>query len=188
MPKGLTQIRGKDWSATVDFTDYFKFLGELNLFTIKLKPVLMEKASQVVVKQIKKNILKGGNPTHPLHPVTIALKGTGTPLIEKGRMLRGVGYRVKGNVSDIGWHSDPGAAAAAAVADEGATIRVSDSMRKLFAASGFPLRASTTTLSVKPRPITTDVLEEVTDSGKLEKAFLDAARETSETIGGRQFF
>jgi len=126
----------------------------------KFRKESLTKLARLVAKRIKANISKGGNPTHPLHPMTVALKGRKKPLRRTGNLRKSVKVVPARQTVQVTF-SNADARRAAYIAENGATIQVTTAMRRFFAANGFPLRNSTSVIHIKARPIIAPALDEV---------------------------
>jgi len=100
---------------------------------------------------IRGNIRKGGNPYKDLSGLTIELKGHSAPLIESGRLHDSITATYSRRGVDV-FVGDPEVAVYADVMEFGATIRVTDAMRRFFLAIGHPLRSDTKVIEIPARP------------------------------------
>ena len=180
------RLKGKNWEIESDFSQVYSYMTGISVYFASMQQEWLERFGKAAVAQIRRNIQKGGISGGPLHPVTVALKGSGQPLVDSGNMLKTVSWSISGNHVNIGW-SDPKAAQAAAVADYGATVTVSEPIRRLFAKVGYPLRQDTTVLVIRPRPIAKDVQDQMHASGAWDKAFNDASAAAASKAGTVQY-
>jgi len=188
MPKDHWYVRTKtqDFSYEMDFREIGNYVMGINVYFASMQHEWLARFGTAAVEQIQKNIRAGGVGGHSLHPVTVALKGSRQPLVDKGNMLKTINWVIKGNSVEIGWN-DPKASRAASIADNGATVQVSDAMRRLFAAVGYPLKKDTTVLVIKPRPITTNVQDQMHKSGAWDKVLTDASAAASRMTGSPEY-
>jgi len=97
-------------------------------------------------------------------PLTILLKGSGLPLVDKGDLRRTIqGKVVSWNEGLVGLLRTGGAANIGAILHEGATVKVTAKMRGWFKAQSGkgvkPLKPSTTQIRIPGRPFIKDAIE-----------------------------
>lgn len=137
--------------------------------------------------QVKRGIRSGapaGQEFAPLHPLTIAQKGSSKPLIGKGGDLLGavthvvdggtVWIGVKRGVKNKGGEE---IANIAAVHEFGATVPVTEKSRAYLHSIGIHLKASTQFIRIPPRPFLGPVLRDAAFQEGIRKIYLDALRE-----------
>ena len=108
---------------------------------------------------IRKTLTTGRSGGPPLHPFTTSEKGHNTKLFDTGELAEAVRvFQLGAFTFGVGFQSGRDAhgrmdiAAIAVMNEFGATIKVTEKMRKLLAARGFPLAAGTKRLVIPARP------------------------------------
>lgn len=131
---------------------------------------------------IIKNRIISGKDMSPLHPVTIAMKGSSKPLIDGGDLLGSVGYRfVELDAVFVGVHrmaADGTDIAALHEREEGTRIKVTPKMRAFLHAHGLHLKATTTELFIPGRPFVKPAYKDFRGKGITKKLFSDAIAKT----------
>jgi hypothetical protein len=116
------------------------------------------KGAVAIQARIKKNIARGRSEHAPLHPFTIAQKGSELPLVNHGDLLNGVSVQFLSElVAFIGVSRGAKAngkdlVSIAAVQEFGATIKVTPRMRAFLHARGLHLKRTTKAIVIPPRP------------------------------------
>ena len=130
---------------------------------------------------IKSRIIDGRDMS-PLHPFTIAMKGSSKPLIDEGDLLGSVGFRfVELDTVFVGVHrkaADGTDIAAIHEREEGTRIRVTPKMRAFLHAHGLHLKPSTTELFIPRRPFVKPAYEDFKAKGISKKLFVKAVEKT----------
>lgn len=141
---------------------------------------LVQNASQETIRQVLETagfkaaklfgdivsrLYRDGVPGHAaLHPFTIQQKGFDQPLYETGQLSRSLRVRLisrRKARTDFEMSFPPGVdQIKAAIAEEGATLKVTAKRRRFLASRGLRLRASTRYLTIPPRPVFPVAIEE----------------------------
>jgi hypothetical protein len=165
--------------------DWPRFRFIINNFTPKLRIAIRAAARKnaiMVLREIRKGIREqapGGKVFTPLHELTVrekaSFKGIGgvksnQALIRHGDLIRLLTFEVDPNGSfSVGYPAGVKNSAGvdmnmiAGLMEKGFTIRVTDRLRKYFAAKGTPLKKSTTHLDVPARPFLQPVFDSLKD-------------------------
>lgn len=122
------------------------------------------RVAELLVERVKTGLRSqapGGQRFAPLHPFTIAQKGSSIALAG-GDLEKAITYRVHngGLVADIGVFSDSGMGLVARVHEWGITIPVTPAMRGYLSAEGLHLRLSTTHVTIPARPFFRPIFEQ----------------------------
>lgn len=153
------------------FGKYRKLINDLGRIEKSIYGVKTDKALQTLAETGRDFIVTGINSQRSgwkaLSEITKFLKGHDRILVDHGDFVGAMQTWKEGQR----WYAGiPEGATGSkgqdlelvgAVQEEGATIPVSDKMRKFFAAKGFPLRADTKYLMVPPRPWFAPAVEEL---------------------------
>ena len=168
--------------------DWDKIANILNPARMKAKlTVAAKKVGAYGASAVKKGIVSGapgGKKFVPLSPMTIANKGSSSPLIDKGDLVGSVTYATPNeNTVFIGVRKsakskDGGALAnVAAVHEFGCTIRVTPKMRAYLHYQGIHLKSSTQYISVPPRPYLRPTLDDPEFREKIAEIYAKAIKE-----------
>lgn len=134
-----------------------------------VQQLILEDLAEVVLVDLKKQI-KDGDTAFPLSELTKAMKQEDgddqRARVETGDFLRAIDKQVEAGKATIGILIPRGSKGQdmemlARVMEGGATIRVTERMRKWFAAQGKPLRKTTMALRIPPRPVFDPVNDEL---------------------------
>ena len=126
-----------------------------------VQQLILEDLAEVVLVALKDQV-KSGDTAFPLSELTKALKQEDgddqRARVESGDFLRALDKQVEEGKATIGILVPRGSKGEdmemlARVMEGGATIRVTERMRKWFAAQGKPLRRTTMALKIPPRPV-----------------------------------
>jgi hypothetical protein len=147
------------------------------------------KGAVAIQARIKKNIARGRSEHAPLHPFTIARKGSELPLVDHGDLLNGVSVQFLSElVAFIGVSRGAKAkgrdlVSIAAAQEFGATIKVTPRMRAFLHAKGLHLKPSTKAIVIPPRPY----VRPAWDEGKpeVEQIFRDEVQAEIGRLVGR---
>lgn len=138
-----------------------KILANMDARYEKAVKKALSRCGIYLVGQIKRGIRNqkpGGKQYEPLHPFTIARKGSSKAMIDDGDFLNAVTYRVTGNQVFVGVlktakDSDGKPLVnIAAVHEFGAEINVTDKMRGYLHSIGLHLKPTTTVIKIPARP------------------------------------
>jgi phage gpG-like protein len=125
----------------------------------------VEEGSTAIRRHVVSGIV-GRRSTWPqLSYVTRTVKGNDTPLIQHGDLLASIDSESEGQTAFVGVMKKQGShgqdlETVARIMEEGAVISVTPKMREWFKSNGFPLRASTTHITVPARPFLEPAVEE----------------------------
>jgi len=129
-----------------------------------------------------KNRILDGKDMAPLHPFTIAMKGSSKPLIDEGDLLGSVGFRfIELDTVFVGVHrkaADGTDIAAIHEREEGTKIKVTPAMRAFLHAHGLHLKPTTTEIFIPGRPFVKPAYEDFKEKGIPRKLFVKAVEKT----------
>ena len=129
-----------------------------------------------------KNRILTGKDMSPLHPVTIAMKGSSKPLIDGGDLLGSVGYRfVEADAVFVGVHrmaADGTNIAALHEREKGTKVKVTPKMRAFLHANGLHLKKTTTEIFIPGRPFVKPAYLDFKGKGITKKLFSNAIAKT----------
>ena len=142
-----------DWGIKVSFKPFKDISGELRPL---IKSTMADLAKEVHTG-IVDSIAAGDSAWPPLSETTRMISGSDRPF-SSGEMAKAIRTESDDDSATVGILIPKGDRGqdmeiAAAVAESGATIKVTDKMRKFFAAKGKPLRKTTSVIMVPPRPV-----------------------------------
>lgn len=132
------------------------------------------------LESLIKNRILGGKDMSPLHPFTIAMKGSSKPLIDHGDLLGSVGFRfIDENTIFVGVHRKAADGTdVAAVHEYGVRIKVTPKMRAYLHARGLHLKKTTTEIFIPARPFVRPAYEDFKDKGIPKKLFAEVVEKT----------
>jgi len=166
------------------YGDWKKFERVLARFETNLKSnctVALTRAGIEMEGLIKGRILSGKGMA-PLHPLTIALKGSSKPLIDDADLLNSVGCRyVTSDTVFVGVHrkaADGTDIAALHEREKGTQVRVTPRMRAFLHSKGLHLKASTQALFIPGRPFVKPAYKDFEGKGIAKKLFGQAIENT----------
>ena len=147
------------WGATAKFAPIkSSFPDELK----GIEQALLRDLTEVTYKSVKAVFESGEKAFPPLSETTRWLRrqaGQGmTPRIASGDLLRALDYTIGDGEATIGILIPRGSKGQdlemiARIMEDGAMIRVTENMRRWFAAKGRPLKRTTLYIRVPPRPV-----------------------------------
>lgn len=153
-------VRAKSVQFNAAFSEEFRTVQQL----------ILEEVAEIVFISLKKQVASGET-AFPLSGLTQALRekegeGGTRPRVASGDFLRALQKDVEEGKATIGILVPRGSKGQdlemiARIMEGGATIPVTNRMRKWFAAQGMPLKSTTAALKIPPRPIFNPVLGEV---------------------------
>jgi hypothetical protein len=134
----------------------------------------MGKLATEVKTELVDSVESGDTAWPPLSETTRFLTNRDRPMVGTGDFVRSIRTEVTGDKASIGILIPKGEKgqdmeAMARVAEGGAYVRVTEKMRKWFAAKGRPLRKTTSVIYVPPRPVFNPKTEFVED--KIDEIF-----------------
>lgn len=140
------------------FEDLVRVVQGTNIETIRQVLETAGFRAANILKEEVSRLYREGVPGHPkLHPFTIAMKGQDQPLYETGSLAEAVRVRFiqrKRARTDFEVSIKPGVnQIKAAIAEEGAILRVTPARRRFLASRGLRLRSGTRFLFIPPRPV-----------------------------------
>jgi|GEM_PF-1189504 hypothetical protein len=127
---------------------------------------ILDRVAAKIAMYLEQKILdkmESGDASWPeLHPFTVSRKGSTKAWIDTGELRNQITHRITGKSMSrtikVGIFQSK-KAFIALVLEEGATIRVSERMRKFLHAQGLHLKQSTSELHIPPRPLFTLVFD-----------------------------
>ena len=171
MPKG-------PFSVQVQLDREFQMLGAFQKLGEGRATKVFQRASLAAATILRTTLIqsyKGGVPgLKPLHGFTVQQKGGTQPLFDTGRLSNAVEIIVIKRGARIDYmvgFTNADDARQATTLEFGATIQVTDRMRRFLAANGLPLRADTAFIRIPARPIFSRSLE------KAQKSMLAALQQ-----------
>ena len=136
--------------------------------------------------QVKKGIVSGspgGQTFAPNSPLTIARKGSSSPLIDDGDLVGSITYQIIDDAKSVFIGVKKGVkrkkdgkdiAEIATVHEFGCTIPVTHKMRAYFRYEGINLKASTQYIYIPPRPFLRPVLNSQDFRAKVAEIYIEA--------------
>jgi hypothetical protein len=142
-----------DWGVKVHFKPLNDISGELRPL---IKSTMADLAKEVHTG-IVDSIAAGDTAWPPLSETTKMISGSDRPF-SSGELARSIRTETTDDSAVVGILIPKGDKGndmeiASNVAESGATIKVTEKMRKFFAAKGRPLRKTTSVIMVPPRPV-----------------------------------
>lgn len=118
----------------------------------------MQEIAEDVKDELTMSVERGDTAWPPLSETTRLMTGRDRPLVNTGDFVRAIRTQVGDNHASIGILIPKGETGKdlevmSRVVEGGAYVKVTDKMRKFFAAKGRPLRKTTSVIYVPPRPV-----------------------------------
>ena len=166
------------------YGEWKKFERVLRRFERNLKrncTIALTRAGIEMEGLIKDRIISGKGMA-PLHPFTVAMKGSSKPLIDDADLLNSLGYRyVARDAVFVGVHrkaADGTDIAALHEREKGTQVRVTPKMRAFLHSKGLHLKATTDALFIPGRPFVKPAYQDFRDKGIAKRLFADAVAAT----------
>ena len=172
----MSELTG-DWGKLANLLDPSRLKGKLHQAAARV--------GNYGASEVKKGIRSGapaGQKFAPLHPATIAHKGSSKPLIDKGDLLGSVTYEIPApDTVFIGVKKTANGGAdqanIAAVHEFGCTIAVTPKMRAYLHYEGIHLKAATQYIHIPARPFLRPIFNSNEFRENIAKIYLMAIKE-----------